>query len=142
MVKMAQSVEGSGPARPPSQARPVHGGIKPEQLRALGLKPEEVLDFSASVSPLGPPPGLAEALRGVDLTAYPDPTCLELREALATHLSGSQPGRITPEQVLPGNGSTELIHLLARAFLAPAEDGGRPLALLLKIGRAACRERV
>jgi len=141
MVKMAQSVEGSGPARPPSQDRPVHGGIKPEQLRALGLKPEEVLDFSASVSPLGPPPGLAEALRGVDLTAYPDPACLELREALATHLSGSQPGRITPEQVLPGNGSTELIHLLARAFLAPAlsapalpaqkKDGHRPLALLL-----------
>ena len=136
MVKMAQLVEGSGPARPPSQARPVHGGIKLEQLRALGLKPEEVLDFSASVSPLGPPPGLGEALRGVDLTAYPDPACLELRETLAVHLSGSQTGRITPEQILPGNGSTELIHLLARAFLAPAgfapkEDGVRPGALLL-----------
>ena len=131
---MAQPVKaaiGSGPARPPSQARPVHGGIKPEQLRALGLKPEEVLDFSASVSPLGPPAGLAEALRGVDLTAYPDPACLELREALAGHLSGSQAGRITPEQVLPGNGSTELIHLLARAFLAPPfptqkKDGASP----------------
>ena len=136
---MAQPVKaaiGSGPARPPSQARPVHGGIKPEQLRALGLKPEEVLDFSASVSPLGPPAGLAEALRGVDLTAYPDPACLELREALAGHLSGSQAGRITPEQVLPGNGSTELIHLLARAFLAPPfptqkKDGASPGALLL-----------
>ena len=139
MVKMAHPVEaaiGSGPARPPSQARPVHGGIKPEQLRALGLKPEEVLDFSASVSPLGPPEGLAEALSGVDLTAYPDPACLELREALASHLSGSRAGRITPEQVLPGNGSTELIHLLARAFLAPAlpapkQEGASPGVLLL-----------
>ena len=144
MVKMAQPVKaanGSGPARPPSQARPVHGGIKPEQLRALGLKPEEVLDFSASVSPLGPPASLAETLRGVDLTAYPDPACLELREALAGHLSGRQAGRITPEQVLPGNGSTEIIHLLARAFLSPPgfsppdfspkEDGAFPGALLM-----------
>ena len=139
MVKMAQPVKASissGPAPSPSQARPVHGGIKPEQLRALGLKPEDVLDFSASVSPLGPPAGLAEALRGVDLTSYPDPACLELREALAGHLSGSQAGRITPEKILPGNGSTELIHLLARAYLAPLgpgskKDGAKPGALLL-----------
>ena len=136
MVKRAQTLKGSRVAWPPSQDRPVHGGIKPEQLRALGLKPEEVLDFSASVSPLGPPAGLAEALSGVDLTAYPDPACLELRGALARHLSGSQARRITPEQVLPGNGSTELIHLLARAFLAPPdfapkEDGATPGALLL-----------
>ena len=131
MVKMAQPVEGSGPAWPSSQARPVHGGIKPEQLRALGLKPEEVLDFSASVSPLGPPAGLGEALRGMDLTAYPDPACLELREALADHLSGSQAGRITLEHVLAGNGSTELIHLRARAFLAPGEAGASTGALLM-----------
>ena len=134
LVKMAQpvkSAKSSGSACLPSQARPVHGGIKPEQLRALGLMPEDVLDFSASVNPLGPPAGLGEALAGVDLTAYPDPACLELKESLVGHLSGSQAGRITPEQVLPGNGSTELIHLLARAFLAPAQDGASPVALLL-----------
>ena len=77
MVKMAQSVEGSAPAGPAKAARPVHGGIKPEQLRALGLKPEEVLDFSASVSPLGPPAALEEALRGplsaVEDEASPQP---------------------------------------------------------------------
>ena len=131
MARPIETANGLGPAWHPSPARPVHGGIKPEQLRALGLKPEEVLDFSASVSPLGPPAGLAEVLRGVDLTAYPDPSCLELREALAEHLSGSQAGRITPEQVLPGNGSTEVIHLLARAFLAVGEDGASPGALLM-----------
>ncbi len=97
----------------------------------MGLKPEEVLDFSASVSPLGPPAGLGKAQREVDLTAYPDPACLELREALAVHLSGSQTGRITQGQILPGNGSTELIHLLARAFLAPGEAGASTGALLM-----------
>ena len=63
--------------------RPVHGGIKPYELRGLGLNPEEVLDFSASVSPTGQPVGLFEALSRADLSAYPDPSCLELKEVLA-----------------------------------------------------------
>lgn len=94
-----------------SSARPVHGGIRPAQLRTLGLDPSDVLDFSASVSPLGPPKGLWEALQGVDLTAYPDPECLELKEALA-ELHG-----LDVDHALVGNGSTELIHLLARSYL-------------------------
>ena len=101
--------------------RPVHGGIRPADLRALGLAPEGVLDFSASVSPIGPPAGVWEAMGRVDLTAYPDPECLELREALMRHLAtpGGRAGRVELEQVLVGNGSTELIHLLARAYLSP-----------------------
>lgn len=99
--------------------RPVHGGVKPAELRALGLRPEGILDFSASVSPLGPPEGLWDALRGVDLAAYPDPQCLAFREALSRHLSAQLPngGLIMPGCILVGNGSTEIIHLLARAFL-------------------------
>ena len=106
-----------------AQPRPVHGGIRPAQLRALGLDPAEVLDFSASVSPLGPPPGLWDALQQVDLTAYPDPECLELREALAQHHGTGI------NQILVGNGSTELIHLLARAFLAPPRQWCKNFAL-------------
>ena len=63
--------------------RPVHGGIKPNELRGLGLNPEEILDFSGSVSPTGQPTGLFEALSRADLSAYPDPYCLELKEVLA-----------------------------------------------------------
>ena len=103
----------STPADGTEPSRPVHGGIRPAQLRELGLEQKEVLDFSASISPLGPPPGLWDRLREVDLTAYPDPECLELKEAVAT-LHG-----VPADQVLVGNGSTELIHLLTRAFLWP-----------------------
>ncbi len=104
--------------------RPVHGGIRPADLRALGLRPEDVLDFSASVSPLGPPAGVWEALQRVDLTAYPDPSCTALREALSSHLARQSAyltgqGGLSPDRILVGNGSTELIHLLARAFLTP-----------------------
>ena len=72
---------------PEAAQRPVHGGIRPADLRALGLRPEDALDFSASVSPIGPPAGVWDAMRQVDLGAYPDPECLELREALSRHLS-------------------------------------------------------
>ena len=97
--------------------RPVHGGIKPNELRGLGLNPEEVLDFSASVSPTGQPTGLFEALSRADLSAYPDPYCLELKEVLAKYLSSGSASNIVPEQILVGNGSTELIHLIARSML-------------------------
>ena len=106
-------------------SRPVHGGIRPAQLRALGLDPSDVLDFSASVSPLGPPPGLWEALQRVDLTAYPDPECLELKEALA-ELHG-----VDTEHILVGNGSTELIHLLARVSCSHSTNDLTSGALIL-----------
>ena len=123
---------------PGMASRPVHGGVRPADLRALGLKPEDVLDFSASISPIGPPVGTWEAMAGVDLSAYPDPECLELREALSRRLSGSadvssapgKPEAVPIERILVGNGSTELIHLLVRAFLSPPRPGAANCALL------------
>ena len=69
----------SRPNENPASRRPVHGGLKPRELRALGLNAEDLLDFSASISPIGPPEGVWEAIRSVDLSAYPDPECLDLR---------------------------------------------------------------
>ncbi len=124
--------------------RPVHGGVKPTDLRALGLGPDDVLDFSASISPIGPPNGIWQAMEAVELASYPDPHCQELKVALAAHLSQqSDPERaINPEQLLVGNGSTEIIHLIARAFLpAPSsEHAGSALILTPTYGeyQGAC----
>ena len=92
-------------------ARPIHGGTNIAELRSLGLRPEDVLDFSASINPLGAPPGVTQAMSAIDLAAYPDTECTALREALAANLG------VPTTQVLVGNGSTELIHLTARAYL-------------------------
>ena len=119
---MTADAPGSDPARP------VHGGIKEAELRALGLRLEDCLDFSASVSPLGPPQGVAAAIAAVDLTAYPDPHCLALTEAIAAHHVGDG---VTTGNVIVGNGSTEIIHLLTRAWIGSRPGGCTPSALLL-----------
>jgi threonine-phosphate decarboxylase len=93
----------------------VHGGIDLGELRALGLRPDDVLDFSANVNPSGPSPAVREALASVPLDRYPDRECLELRAALADSLGTS------PACILPGNGASEMIWLAALAFLQPGD---------------------
>ena len=93
----------------------VHGGLDVVELRSMGLRSDEVLDLSSNISPLGPSSRVRRAAAGADLAAYPDRHCLALREALATRLD------IETESLMVGNGSTELIHLLARACLDPGQ---------------------
>ena len=92
-------------------SRPVHGALNLAELDRLGLDPEDVTDFSASINPLGPSSRVLRAIRDVDPSAYPDPECLRLRQGLSRRLG------LPEEAILVGNGSTELIHLLARSRL-------------------------
>jgi threonine-phosphate decarboxylase len=64
-----------------------------------------VLDFSASLHPLGMPPEVAEAAqRGVlDAVHYPDPDCTALRSAI------SQREGVATGQIVCGNGAAELL---------------------------------
>jgi histidinol-phosphate aminotransferase len=90
-----------------------HGGMDEREVRALGLNPAEVLDLSANISPMPPPPTVVEALHGCGASVYPDRHYWRLRHALGRMLE------VDAESILPGNGSTELIHLICRAFLGP-----------------------
>ena len=88
----------------PEGLRRVHGGL---------VCREGVIDFSASINPLGPPRSVVEGLtrRLQDLIeAYPDPSCRELKGALSRYTG------VAVENILPGNGSTHLIYLLVRAL--------------------------
>jgi cobyric acid synthase CobQ/L-threonine-O-3-phosphate decarboxylase len=88
-----------------------HGGNLNALARQSGLDRRQILDFSASINPLGPPDGLRPALAAaVDrLVDYPDPDCSELVAALA------QRHGVAAEQVVVGNGSSELLFAVARA---------------------------
>ncbi len=115
----------------PHQDRPVHGGLNLAELESLGLDPREVIDFSASINPLGPSPLALEAIRCPELAAYPDPECTELRRAI------SKQSGVDVDRIAVGNGSTELIHLLARALLGP-EDNALVFAPTFGEYAAAC----
>lgn len=85
--------------------RPVHGGNLAWAAALAGCPPSAILDFSASISPLGPPESALDAIQAhlSSLTAYPDPDYGELRTALGEALN------VDPDWILPGNGSAELL---------------------------------
>jgi threonine-phosphate decarboxylase len=93
----------------------VHGSLDFEELRHLGLRPDDVLDFSANINPYGPSETVRQAVARAPLDRYPDRECLALRAALADSLG------VPPERIVPGNGSSELIWLAALAFLRPGD---------------------
>lgn len=95
--------------------REVHGAITPAELARLGMDPGQVIDFSANINPYGPAPGVRSALTQVAIAAYPDPEARNLRQALAEHV------RQPPARILPGHGASELIWLIALAFLDPGD---------------------
>jgi threonine-phosphate decarboxylase len=90
----------------------VHGGNVYETASQLGCAPEEILDYSASINPFGPPPGLAEVLDHTYhlLQHYPDIQNGVLLESISRYHEVSQ------DQVVVGNGSTELIYWLPKVL--------------------------
>ncbi|QFZ91917.2 threonine-phosphate decarboxylase CobD [Synechococcus elongatus] len=92
--------------------RPNHGGNLRWAASLAGASPTDLLDFSASLNPLGPPSWLANWLQQhyTQLIAYPDPQYRQLREAIAKH------HHCDPNWILPGNGAAELLTWAARDF--------------------------
>jgi len=81
--------------------------------RVHGGNPSDgVLDFSASINPLGLPRAVLDAYHAsvVDIASYPPAYSRLLEAALAGWMG------VEPEWVLAGNGSTQLIYLLARVL--------------------------
>jgi histidinol-phosphate aminotransferase len=88
----------------------IHGGINPAELKKLGIDPDKVLDFSVCTNPFMPPPGIREKMSRMPIERYPDSQATELRERLSARLG------IPAENILAGNGTTELIRLIALAY--------------------------
>ncbi|MHB1390061.1 MAG: threonine-phosphate decarboxylase CobD [Thermoleophilia bacterium] len=94
---------------------PGHGGRREEAARRYGIPRDELLDFSASISLLGPPAGVTAAIRKTagEIAYYPEEDAAGLRSAMADYLG------VFPDEIVPGNGSIEVIYWLLRT-LAPA----------------------
>ncbi|MEB3310384.1 MAG: threonine-phosphate decarboxylase CobD [Snowella sp.] len=91
-------------------SRPSHGGNLAWAATIAGCPASSLLDFSASINPLGPPTTVITAIEAAfsQLNHYPDPNYFSLRSHLSTHHS------IPIDYILPGNGSAELLTWVGR----------------------------
>jgi histidinol-phosphate aminotransferase len=79
---------------------------------------ERVIKLNTNENPFPPSPRVMEAIRALDgeaLRRYPNPMADGFR-AVAARLHG-----VTPEMILAGNGSDEILAMLMRAFVGPGD---------------------
>ena len=92
----------------------IHGTPDYAELDALGLDPSEVVYFSSNINPYGPPASVVEAVQNEIsrsfLARYPDSRSQRLREKIGAYHG------LPPDAVLVGNGTADLIWLLAHAY--------------------------
>ena len=100
-----QSLQPYQPGKPESELR-----------RELGL--DRIIKLASNENPLGPSPKALSALKQAiaELARYPDGSGFELKQALAAKHN------IDPACITLGNGSNDVLELLARAFLTPADE--------------------
>ncbi|HLO99281.1 MAG TPA: histidinol-phosphate transaminase [Fimbriimonas sp.] len=106
------------PIRPNILAMQPYSPGKPidEVKRELGLT--DVVKLASNENPLGPSPLAVAAVKAAAdmIHVYPDGSAHDLRAALASKYN------LAFDQVLVGNGSDELIHLLGQVFLGKSTD--------------------
>lgn len=89
-----------------------HGGNIYRFAEKLNVPQEKILDFSASINPLGLSLLVIHEIRSINnsMYHYPDPDTKDLIDVLSAYHG------IAMESIICGNGSTELIYLCARAL--------------------------
>jgi histidinol-phosphate aminotransferase len=84
--------------------------------RELGI--HDIVKLASNENPYGPSPHTVAAMRAAleDVWLYPDGSCHELKQGLARHLG------VDAACLTLGNGSNDLLVLLAEAFLSPSHS--------------------
>jgi histidinol-phosphate aminotransferase len=97
--------------------RPYAPGLRASEVRELSGR-DDVRKLSSNENPYGPFPGALAGMRAVlsKLNVYPDGSARALRRRLTQHLS------VAEECVVIGNGSNELLRLIAQSVLAPGDE--------------------
>ncbi len=99
-----------------------HGGLIQETSETYGIPESEILDFSTNLNPLGNPFENEDSGLNLDnilkksvekLMKYPDNRYLEFRNAAARFVGHG----VTPQNIIPGNGSTEIIRLVVECVV-------------------------
>jgi threonine-phosphate decarboxylase len=101
----------------------IHGAEVLGAAEESGFLPQNILDYSSSVNPLGPSKKALEAIKEAfsQIATYPDSNSNELRQVIAEHFS-----EISKVNVVIGNGSTELMYLFTEVFLKKGDKAVIP----------------
>lgn len=97
--------------RPYVPGRPIKDVMKEYQV-------EHVIKMASNENPVGPSPKAITAIEDMlaDLNRYPDGAAQDLRQALAAHVG------VSDAAVFVGNGSDEVIKMIAETFLQPGDE--------------------
>jgi histidinol-phosphate aminotransferase len=89
-----------------------------ETARELGIPEERILKMASNENPLGPSPKAIAAIGGAlaSLNYYPDGSGYELKRILSGRLG------VVPGNIVLGNGSNDVLELVARAFLRAGDS--------------------
>lgn len=89
-----------------------------ETARELDVDPAEIVKLASNENPLGPSPKAIAAMRAAltDSQLYPDGGAFYLRNAIAKQVG------LARENIIPGNGSNELIEFVCHAFLRANDE--------------------
>lgn len=89
-----------------------------ELAREFGLNEADIVKLASNENPLGPSAKVSAAIVAAlpELTRYPDGSGFTLKEKLAAHFN------VEPAQITLGNGSNDILELVARAWLAPGRN--------------------
>jgi histidinol-phosphate aminotransferase len=108
------------PLNPALRNVPVYQGGRPieEVAREMGLPAADIIKLASNENPLGPSPAALAAMQKViaGLHLYPDGNAFYLKQRLAEKLG------LKPENLILGNGSSEIIEFAGHALLAPGVD--------------------
>ncbi|NLZ52014.1 MAG: threonine-phosphate decarboxylase [Thermoanaerobacteraceae bacterium] len=90
----------------------IHGGNVYKAAEELNISHDDILDFSANINPLGFPAAVKKIILNhiKDIVHYPNVEQVKLKKAAAKYYG------TRPENLMPGNGSVELIHIILEAL--------------------------
>ena len=107
------------PIRPDLLDLPGYEPVQPleDLARAAGLGPTDLLKLDANENPFGPLPVVAETLARVPgYERYPDPLQGHLRQTISDYVG------VSPDRIVAGAGSDELIDLCFRCLVSPGQS--------------------
>jgi threonine-phosphate decarboxylase len=116
----------------------IHGAELLDASEQSGIKAEVIMDFSSSVNPLGPSKRALESVKKAfdKIAAYPDSNSNQLRQVIASHFG------ISKNNIVVGNGSTELMYLFADVFLKRGDKVVMPAPTFGEYESAVCKAGV